>query len=309
MEDDKDEEDIDDILIGSKEESTISKQESQYVGSIFDDDMVEKYIDTDGKARWRCKWCDNSFVGWNATKAVCHVNKLVKTDIKPCKVRIDPDYAKRYESMLKETQRKRTRSKDSNEAIDRSIASHNNVTASTLDTRLSTASSISSKRSKLSNTTSDSSTKITSPSKFFVFFQSDRIDISYFVSDSLCIKANQEIVLAKNPKNNQKKDNKNFFQLSLIDEPNPSVESRLTMSIADMIHSLGLPFSLASDRKFRHVLQLARGAGSTYKPPDRNSVSGELLDLNYEQYLKKNINMLEKDVNDFGLTYLETVLQ
>ena len=81
------------------------------------------------------------------------------------------------------------------------------------------------------------------------------------------------------------------------------------MSIADMIHSLGLPFSLASDRKFRHVLQLARGAGSTYKPPDRNSVSGELLDLNYEQYLKKNINMLEKDANVFGLTYFEQYLK
>ena len=52
--------------------------------------------------------------------------------------------------------------------------------------------------------------------------------------------------------------NSNFIQLKLTDEPNPTAESKLTMAIADMIHSLGLSFSLASDRKFRQVLTLAR---------------------------------------------------
>ena len=89
----------------------------------------------------------------------------------------------------------------------------------------------------------------------------------------------------------------------MLDEPNPTVESKLTMAIADLIHSLGLPFSLSSERKFRHVLSLARAAGSTYVPPHRNLVAGELLDLNYEQYLKRNINWLKMDIDDFGLTY------
>ncbi len=115
----------------------------------------------------------------------------------------------------------------------------------------------------------------------------------------------QEIVVSSSKKNdkNNCKDSKNYLQLRIIDEPNPTVESRLTMAIADMIHSLGLSFSLASDRKFRHVIQLARAAGSTYVPPTRNAVAGELLDLNYEQYLKRNMKMLKKDVDDFGLTY------
>ena len=70
-------------------------------------------------------------------------------DIKPCKVRIDQEHALRYSAMLKVTQRKRSRSRQSNDAIDRSISSHNNVTASTLDTtRWSMTSSISSKRSR-----------------------------------------------------------------------------------------------------------------------------------------------------------------
>ncbi len=167
MEEDIDDED--DILPGESVEECIDIQEEstlQYVGSIFDDDMIDKYVDKDGKARWCCKWCDNLFAGWNATKAVRHVNKLLKTDIKPCRVRIDADHANKYKVMLKDTERKRKRSKQTNDAIDRSITSHNNVTASTLDTHSSMASSISSKRSKVS-TAADSAT-ITSPSKYNV---------------------------------------------------------------------------------------------------------------------------------------------
>jgi hypothetical protein len=120
------------------------------VGSVFDDEMVEKIMDNGGKPRWRCKWCDNDFAGWNATKAIAHLNKLRKSDIKPCKVRIDSDYAKKYLAMLKETERKRRGSRQSHGAIDRSISSHNNITASTLESRRSNSSTISSKRSKLS---------------------------------------------------------------------------------------------------------------------------------------------------------------
>jgi hypothetical protein len=180
MEDDAD----DDVVQVESIQESQNKSTSQYVGSIFDDDMVEKYTDTDGKARWRCKWCDTSFAGWNATKAVCHVNKLLKTDIKPCKVRIDEEHFKRYQDMLKDTQRKRSRSKQTNDAIDRSIVSHNNVTASTLDSRMSMSSSISSKRSKLSTTAA--STNLTSPSKLFCFvlFETNRIILNLCI---LCL--------------------------------------------------------------------------------------------------------------------------
>ena len=55
-----------------------------------------------------------------------------------------------YLAMLKETERKRSRSRESHGAIDRSISSHNNITASTLESRRSNSSTISSKRSKTS---------------------------------------------------------------------------------------------------------------------------------------------------------------
>ena len=70
-----------------------------------------------------------------------------------------------------------------------------------------------------------------------------------------------------------------------------------------MIHSCGLSFSLASDPKFRRVLTHARMVGSNFQPPGRNEVSGTLLDLNYEAYLKKHHTILMKDVTTYGLTF------
>jgi hypothetical protein len=29
---------------------------------IFEDDMIEKYTDEDGKPKWRCKWCSGIFL-------------------------------------------------------------------------------------------------------------------------------------------------------------------------------------------------------------------------------------------------------
>jgi hypothetical protein len=259
--------------------------------SIFDDDMIDKYTDPAGKPRWRCMWCDNSFAGWNATKAVAHVNKLLKTDIKPCKVRIDDEHTKKYATFLKQLEKKRTRLHQCNEAIDRSVTSHNHVTASTLETRKSSSSfSLSSKRSKKSNdntgNTTLSSTK-TPPGNLFL------IILNFF-----------KLFLTKMFSFSYTGIDKTFVQLRLLEgAKNPTAESKLTMAIADMIHSLGLPFSLASEKKFKHVLNLARTVGNKYEPPDRNSVSGELLDLNYNEYIKKNLVLLQKDIEIFGLTF------
>jgi hypothetical protein len=169
MEED-DDDDIGDLDMESPTSNGDGSGVNQYFGgSIFDDDMVVKFNDKDGKPRWRCKWCAYDFAGWNATKAIAHVNKLRKANIKPCKVRIDAEHASRYSAMLIETERKRGRSLLSNSAIDRSISSHNNITAATLETRRSVGSStISSKRSRISidSNDNDSHDNIT-PSKYF----------------------------------------------------------------------------------------------------------------------------------------------
>jgi hypothetical protein len=46
------------------DEDDDEKEEPLFVGgSIFDDDMVTKYTDSNGRPRWKCKWCNNDYSG------------------------------------------------------------------------------------------------------------------------------------------------------------------------------------------------------------------------------------------------------
>lgn len=94
-----------------------------------------------------------------------------------------------------------------------------------------------------------------------------------------------------------------YHQQKLIDVVDSQSEAQLTMAIADLIHSCGLPFSLASHHKFQRVLALAKFASKKYVPPGRNKVASELLDLNYQLYKQKMMEMLQKDADVYGLTF------
>jgi len=94
-----------------------------------------------------------------------------------------------------------------------------------------------------------------------------------------------------------------YIQTKIGDRPNPEAEGVLSCAIADMIHSLGLAFSFASESKFRNVLRLAKSAPTTYTPPSRNSVAGPLLDDNYEKYKTELLHQLSIEVETFGLTF------
>jgi hypothetical protein len=107
--------------------------QKEMITSIFEDDMVEKFSDEDGKPKWRCKWCNGIFSGWNATKAICHLNRIPKQDIKLCKATIDSSYVQVYKCMLEQLHKKRGRSKDKYTAIGNSIESHNSLVASSLE--------------------------------------------------------------------------------------------------------------------------------------------------------------------------------
>jgi hypothetical protein len=267
----------------------------QTLGSIFDDDMVETYYDAEGRQRWRCKWCDKTFAALNATKAIRHLNKIAK-DIRPCLAAIDTAHKERYAEFMKASEVKRNRVRQSQEYIDLSIDSHNIQTAAILDERRSvTSSTITTKRSKITNDSFSSSISNScfTPSNKEIQFNRQT------GSNSLLSTATG----SSSQQHQDTKDKKSYFQQKIVDVPNPTVESKLTMAIADMIHSLGLPFSLASDPKFLKVLKLAKASSSQYVPPNRNQVSGELLDLNYKQNQKNNLALLSQDVGVFGLTY------
>ena len=257
-----DDDDNDDVAILDGNGNTNSQDEKlQSVVSIFDDDMVETYHDPAGRQRWRCKWCDKTFAALNATKAIRHLNKIAK-DIRPCLAAIDTAHRERYADFLKSSDKKRSRVLQSQESIERSIDSHNIQAAATLDEpRSVTNSTISTKQSKI---TDDSHASIASNSCFTPSKKEIR-----FNHRQGC---NSMSTATASISQHDTKDTKSYLQSKIVDVPNPTTESKLTIAIADMIHSLGLPFSLSSDPKFLHVLKIAKTVSSHYIPPNRNQV-------------------------------------
>jgi hypothetical protein len=75
------------------------------------------------------------------------------------------------------------------------------------------------------------------------------------------------------------------------------------MAIADFIHGCGLPFSVSSHPKFRKVISLARAVGQNYQVPPRRRIATDLLEINYDTYMKKNKEQLLNDINVFGLSF------
>ena len=48
---------------------------------------------------------------------------------------------------------------------------------------------------------------------------------------------------------------------------------------------------------------MAKVVGSNYKPPNRQAIAGPLLDLNYDAYMKKIQEKLQKEINEFGVAF------
>ena len=264
-EDNDDDKDDDDIAITELCSPSSSKKSAGTLDSIQYDDKVQLYIDSEGKQRWRCLWCKKTFF-WNPTKALAHLAKVGKSDIAICKARMDEAHSLTYKGLYESKHKKRDSSSAVKKSLNDSLTDHNNNTATVLD----------GKRRK-----------------------TGRGSVSTGIS-TLSTQATMNTIVSLDPPGSNQKQ---YVQLKVHDGQNVSLDSKLTMAIADMIHSCGLPFSLSSNLKFRKVLHLSRNVPSTYRPPGRNQVSGELLDINYESYMERNKKKLTEDIEIFGLTF------
>ena len=86
--------------------------------------------------------------------------------------------------------------------------------------------------------------------------------------------------------------------------PVPNSDTKLTMSIADCIHSCGLPFRLEDHSNFQLMLTVAKLVGSSNKFPIRNQVATELLYVNYDTYVESTNKSLEQDIESFRTIFL-----
>ena len=83
-----------------------------------------------------------------------------------------------------------------------------------------------------------------------------------------------------------------------------SNDTRLTIAIADLIISEDLTFNLDQKSIFKKVMELSRNVLKTYILPNRKLISKELLDVIHEQNKKRNLAMIKKEADIFGLLFL-----
>ena len=80
------------LLFGHKPSNSGNTAVLSSIKSIWEDKHIEKIEDK----QWKCLWCDVTFQGINATKALAHVIGTKIMHIKRCTDSIDQDYLSRY---------------------------------------------------------------------------------------------------------------------------------------------------------------------------------------------------------------------
>ena len=252
-------------------EDDSSKSEAPPV-SIWDDPNVRKFISSSKKCKqWSCRCCNKTFNGWNATKVVAHLSKTYGRDIAICQGKIGNEQAEFYASLQTEANKKRKRNSSAKDSVARLIDVQQSVTTAAI-----ASSSSQNKKSRR------------------VLTENDTGSVSTLAT---AVTARESSVSTRIPSNTR------MMQLTLdVQQPNSSNELALTVAIADMIHSCGLPFNLADEPKLAKIIKLARCVRSTYKPPTRQDVACRLLKFNYKQLQERQCEQLKTDANIYGLT-------
>ena len=84
--------------------------------SVFDCPNLELCI-VNGKNGWKCLWCDLSFTPVHATRALAHLLKKKKCDVRVCKAIIPPQYLVRYEALYDASKRSKDARKRHHEFV------------------------------------------------------------------------------------------------------------------------------------------------------------------------------------------------
>lgn len=259
-------------------DATSPPSTTKQLSIIWDDDMIERYTDNNGKKHWKCLWCGRTFQHWNATKALRHVTKQSGGDVRACKSNtIDSAHKAEYKRLFdKLNERKKAQTQF--------IAGKKRSSEEYMD--------------KAAEMYASSKRKKTPPSATPSSISPGSNRSSNQIQTQLNFRVEEP-----NDNMNTNMDTHQSYQPRVTETLEQQSEARLTMAIADLIHSCGLPFSLASHHKFQRVLTYAKQAPKNYTPPNRNLVAGSLLDLNYDIYKNQTIEMLLKDANIYGITF------
>jgi hypothetical protein len=267
-EDSDDEEAI--VVVGEEKEEENEDDNDFTLTSIWDDDMVTKYVDVLGKKKWKCGFCKKEFFGWNVTKAVLHVSKIVSCNISICRYNIPSKKLKAYRVLCNAKDMKSNRNYETQIRTDDIVNQNVNSTAQAIIEDRAR------KRQKR-----------------------DGSGVASMDGKSL---GSGEREVSLNSKSTEYRA-KTYRQKTIHTSVSiPLSHDVARVAIADCVHSLGLPFACVDHPKFRYMLACQQSVGTNFKYPNRQQVGGELLEINYSQCCDRNMKNLMMDAHIFGLT-------
>jgi len=168
-----------------------------------------KKYQDDGLLLWKCLWCQMEFKGWNHTKVVDHIAKRRGFDVKPCTRKTIPV---EYKNRYRPF------------VLRRLEKSHE------------------SRKKEKKKTAADASKRA----------HSRKTDISSNKSSAKPVSLSSSKKLSASPSTTRTFESlstNSYVQTKIGDQRNQETELLLSRAIADMIHSLGLPFSFVSEFK------------------------------------------------------------
>ena len=79
---------------------------------------VRRFTDGQGKKKWQCLFCGNTWNGWNATKALWHVARKGHKDIKDCKAKVKEEMKIVFDEMRHLWELKNTKKAERRESVE-----------------------------------------------------------------------------------------------------------------------------------------------------------------------------------------------
>ena len=238
---------------------------------VWDSDKIELYNDKEGKQRWRCHHCGENWAGKNHTKALRHVSRTLKGDMKPCSGKIPPHYKDAYMALLRSKEEDKSARKEREEVLD--------IGLTTTDSRtLSIYQDQKSHRKRPPKELQD----LTLASPLTVSTASG----STFLST----------VSRKVPKHASLQTTLNGVRGTTSAE----ARHKANVAIAHWILANDNAHNSAEDPLFARVVRHVQQCGTDFKPPSRYEIGGDLLDATYSSYYDEEKGRLMQESKIFG---------
>jgi len=263
---------------------------------------IERIGSDAGKDKqWVCHHCVPSYqgAGWNATKCLAHLMKARNAGCRPCsrKKNVTPAKLQVYEKLwniyIMEVKSRGTK----RDVVDLDISSDHQ---SLFEAH---ASSKKTNKSKSNTSPGSLSTMSESPMQEVPVVPglgSKGLPKIKYLPAAFRNAGFEQAASQSSTKSSTK--SVGVIQAAIFDKPRADADGKATMACAAVTHAMGTAFNFWDDAIVRYACEQIKRTTKQWKPPGREAVRGELLLLNYNTKMKKNLAALNKESYIFGLS-------